>query len=646
VRPIHRSCPPAVLVVVHIGVLVSAVLASALVAAPRWVRVRTPNFVVVSNASASQAGVVAQQLEQFRDVIGRVLPNASVATERPALVVVFATERDYRPYKPLHEGKPVNVAGFFISDGLNTTISMHLGRDEESYPIIFHEYTHLFMREELSRVPLWFVEGMAEYFSTFTLSANRRQASIGRPVLRHVQRLRERFLPLADVLRMDRASLRGSDERTVSLFYAESWALVHFALHGSGNGVEQLQRVLVALQAGTATDQAVREAFGRSVSDLERDVRDYLLNFAYQYLVYEFDERIARVASGTETLTEAETKEALGTLLARLNRPAEAEKLLEEALRLDDGLPEARQILHEIQLRRSAREGREDVVRRAGVVEGTKDRPPTTAEEWLSDARDAYSRAPIGEEQAEERNAALEQARAGLLRAIELRADFADALGLLGEIEALRGQWAEAERAFHRALELVPDRAATVERLASVYIEQQKFDLARLTLTGFIERAGPENAVLARAWLADLDGRELRARERADLARLVAETPGAEPMTAAPAAASSSPRYFFRVLQPGEMRSHGLLMAIDCTKTTASLLLKTVERTMRLHVEGLDKVDFIAYRNDLTGSVGCGPREAPLRVYVTWRPWPPAKARSDPAVAGTVVAVEFLPRDW
>ncbi|MGH9307728.1 MAG: hypothetical protein ACRD1U_00035 [Vicinamibacterales bacterium] len=48
---------------------------------------------------------------------------------------------------------------------------------------------------------------------------------------------------------------------------------------------------------------------------------------------------------------------------------------------------------------------------------------------------------------------------------------------------------------------------------------------------------------------------------------------------------------------------------------------------------GLDKVDFISYRNDLTGTIACGPLKDPARVYLTW------KSGGGGQVA---VAIEFL----
>jgi hypothetical protein len=49
-------------------------------------------------------------------------------------------------------------------------------------------------------------------------------------------------------------------------------------------------------------------------------------------------------------------------------------------------------------------------------------------------------------------------------------------------------------------------------------------------------------------------------------------------------------------------------------------------------------IEFLTYRDDVTGGVSCGPRE-PLHVYVSWR------EGSSSGREKVVVAVEFLPRD-
>ena len=53
----------------------------------------------------------------------------------------------------------------------------------------------------------------------------------------------------------------------------------------------------------------------------------------------------------------------------------------------------------------------------------------------------------------------------------------------------------------------------------------------------------------------------------------------------------------------------------------------------------LDQIEFITYRDDLRGSIGCGPLlGGPKRVYVT-------QAISADRKTSRVVAVEFLPKE-
>jgi hypothetical protein len=65
--------------------------------------------------------------------------------------------------------------------------------------------------------------------------------------------------------------------------------------------------------------------------------------------------------------------------------------------------------------------------------------------------------------------------------------------------------------------------------------------------------------------------------------------------------------------------------------------VKTPNGEARFTATALDQVDFITYRDDLTGAIGCGALKQALPVYVT-------RAFSADRKSSWVVAVEFLPR--
>src|SRR6188474_2211934 len=82
-------------------------------ASAEWTRLHTPNFVFVGDASDRQIRRVAQRLEQFREVMDRALPPAPGPSPAPIVVLVFANDRSFGPFKPRFQGRTVEVAGYF-----------------------------------------------------------------------------------------------------------------------------------------------------------------------------------------------------------------------------------------------------------------------------------------------------------------------------------------------------------------------------------------------------------------------------------------------------------------------------------------------------------------------------------------------------
>ena len=132
-----------------------------------WTSVRSKNFLLVGNASEKDIREVATRLEQFREVFSRLFTNLNINSPVPTTVVVFKNHDSYRPFQ-----LNARNAGYFQSGPDVNYIALKLIKDpgtvQDPYTIIFHEYTHLLIRTATGNVPLWFNEGMAEYYSTFS----------------------------------------------------------------------------------------------------------------------------------------------------------------------------------------------------------------------------------------------------------------------------------------------------------------------------------------------------------------------------------------------------------------------------------------------------------------------------------------------
>src|SRR5690242_12663569 len=83
---------------------------------PRWMRVDTPNFIVVGTGGERHLANIGAQFEGFREALTRLVSKTAASSPVPTVVIVFPDDRTFAPYKPTYEGKPVNVGGLYASE--------------------------------------------------------------------------------------------------------------------------------------------------------------------------------------------------------------------------------------------------------------------------------------------------------------------------------------------------------------------------------------------------------------------------------------------------------------------------------------------------------------------------------------------------
>src|SRR5215813_3867114 len=128
-----------------------------------WTKVTSKNFTLIGNASDKDIRHVATQLEQFRDVFTRLFTKAKFDTPVPTTVIVFKNTGSYKPFNP------GNSAGYFQKGEDVNYITLTADAPQDPFSVIYHEYVHLLMDNTSANVPVWFNEGLAEYYSTFSV---------------------------------------------------------------------------------------------------------------------------------------------------------------------------------------------------------------------------------------------------------------------------------------------------------------------------------------------------------------------------------------------------------------------------------------------------------------------------------------------
>jgi hypothetical protein len=122
-------------------------------AASRWTRLQTEHFLFVGDASERQIRQVARRIEQFREVMSRLLPADAVTSSVPTIVFVFQAAQSLTPYKPQFEGRPVDVAGYFLARRAANYVTINAESEEAALRIIYHEYAHFMVRNTTGEIP-------------------------------------------------------------------------------------------------------------------------------------------------------------------------------------------------------------------------------------------------------------------------------------------------------------------------------------------------------------------------------------------------------------------------------------------------------------------------------------------------------------
>jgi len=243
-----------------------------------WVEVRSPHFVVASNAGEIAARAVARDFEEIRALFHSTFPELRVDPAQPIVILATRDEATMRVIAPDEFGGPEHVqpAGVFHSDGEKDYVVLRLdGEGTTAFHTIYHEYTHALMHLNFSKLPLWLSEGVAEFFGNSTLGAT--EATTGTADRAHLWVLgRNEWLPLETLFRVKEGSPHYNEKNPASVFYAESWAVVHYLLlDPDARRGDLLRKFLVAWAAGGDSMGAARVAFG-DLGKLEDAVKAYV----------------------------------------------------------------------------------------------------------------------------------------------------------------------------------------------------------------------------------------------------------------------------------------------------------------------------------------------------------------------------------
>ncbi len=323
-----------------------------------WIEVRSPHFAVATNGSEKQARRVADQFEQIRAVFQKEFPNVRVDPGEPILILAAKNEATLKTLLPEFWEKKghTHPAGLFISGAEKNYVALRVDvSGENPYHVLYHEYTHLLVRLNYRQLPIWLNEGLAEFYGNTKIGE--KELILGQPDASSIYRLRQsKLLPLEVLLKVDHTSPYYNEADKTSVFYAESWALVHYlTLDPRVRQAEPLKNFFRLLQNDTDELEAARQAFG-DLKQLEKRLEAYAQQSAFYQVPIKSPSTVAEKEYVARPLPAAESAALRGDFHLYMRRTEEARALLEEALRLDPNLAAAHESMGLLHYRAGERE--------------------------------------------------------------------------------------------------------------------------------------------------------------------------------------------------------------------------------------------------------------------------------------------------
>jgi tetratricopeptide (TPR) repeat protein len=457
----------------------------------QWTEASSEHFALMTNAGEGRAAALLDTAERFRYVLSQVLPELRLFTREPARIYGFrdlASLDSFLP--PTDEGGP-RISGYFRTGATGAVIVLDLENGPGAYErVLFHEYAHLALSlDERGGLPLWFEEGLSEFYAGTRLGAD--DAEIGVPdsrLLNVFSRLSRRdILPLEEVLRARDGARWLESRETGAFFYAESWVLVHYLLAGSPEegARTRLARFLARSSDGADPVESFRESFGIEPAAMEAVLRRYV------------DEgrlpRVSLALSGldfardvvTRRMTSAEVEHRWGALFLATGRLAEARVCLEEALRLDAALGGAWETLGFLRLEEGDPEDAKEAFRRALDLDAASATGSLAyARILLHDYRSSVGSIPDG---------IADEATRALKRSVALSPGSRDSAELLAFVYLVRGyRLDEAQALVETALDRTPHDGALLYLKGQILAKRGLYERARNVLNRVADETADE----------------------------------------------------------------------------------------------------------------------------------------------------------
>jgi hypothetical protein len=292
--------------------------------AEQWTKVQTAHFEVYTTAGERRGRDAVQAFEQVRGLFV-ALKVARPEKEVPVRIIMFQNEREFGPFRPNE------FSSAFYHPGRGHDYIVMSGLTKENYPAAVHEYVHVVVRHSGLKVPLAMNEGLADVYST--LKEVKGKVQIGSVLPGRLQMLQTApLIRIPQLLGVTQKSQLYNERDRASIFYAESWALMHMLML-SPDYSPKFGSFIETLQTGMDPFTALEKVTGRTSEQLLNDLIQYIRGNSFNAGVFDLKLEKPTEKPAAGPANSLDYGMALGEVLTDLRHTNEARARFEAVAR-------------------------------------------------------------------------------------------------------------------------------------------------------------------------------------------------------------------------------------------------------------------------------------------------------------------------
>lgn len=302
----------------------------------RWLHCTSPNFELFTRNGAREARDLLYNLELIRAVfLDRF--KFTERSRREVTVYSFRSRKDFKAYSPDALAKRSRLAGFYHPSPDRAVIALApADSSDDAQRVVFHEYIHHLFTSAEAAPATWFSEGAAELYAGMRVEDGKLQ--IGHPLTGRLFNIRrEKLLSLDTLFHVTPGSVLYRSSDHTGLFYAQSWALLHYWTCGeSGLDAASVARFLdVAADAKAVAAVNLREhfqaCFGMDYPEMLKRLERYVHSGRYRHRTEPLPDIPGPESYEVTPVAQDVIRVRLAELAVRVNRSAAGQLILRQA---------------------------------------------------------------------------------------------------------------------------------------------------------------------------------------------------------------------------------------------------------------------------------------------------------------------------